>query len=226
MTENSPHRHENGPTSQHPQEWHGQKIITETDLHRAFPDDDAAARRLKFRRIRHGMVLIILVAAVVAAVFVAVGIFRGEIRIAALQPRATPPPSCPAGKFAYVPGKDVSINVYNGTQRPGLATSTAALLKHRAFRIGAVGNAPGGTPDTGGATALVVAGPEGFDEAFTVQQNIPGTSFSQDDRADASVSVILGPSYARLVDATTVQTDSGTLSCPNLVPPAVPSATP
>lgn len=222
MNDKPPRRHEKDPAPEHPENWHGVKIITETDLLSAFPDDGAVAtrRKVKWRRVRHGIVLIVLLLALVAAVFVAVGISRGEIKIAALQPDPKPTPTCPEGPFSYTATKDVTVNVYNSTGKDGLASSTSEALKKRGFTIGAVDNKQASVE---ASTAVVVAGSEGLDEAFTVQRNIPGTTFKMDDRTDGSVSVMLGMSYKELVDVKAISKEPGALSCPHLEPDPEPS---
>ncbi len=222
MNDKHPHRHEIDPPPEHPENWHGHKIITETDLLSAFPDDDAPTEKhkTKWRRIRHGIVLVVLLLALVAAVFVAMGIARGDIKIAALEPDPKPTPTCPAGPFSYTETKDVTVNVYNSTGKSGLASSTSEALKKRGFTIGAVDNKRAYVK---GSTAIVVAGPEGLDEAFTVQRNIPGTTFKLDERPDDSVSVILGVTYTELVDAKAISKEPGALSCPHLEPEPDPT---
>ncbi len=223
MTDKPPPRHETDPAPEHPENWHGRKIITETDLVSAFPTQDAAAsrRKVKWRRVRHGVVLIVLLLALVAAVYVAMGISRGDIKIAALQPEPKPTPTCPQGPFSYTDAKTITVDVYNSTGKSGLASSTAEVLKERGFTIGAVDNK---RAFVDGSTAVVVSGPEGLDEAYTVQQNIPGTTFKVDERTDDSVSVILGVTYTTLVDVKALSTEPGALSCPHLEPDPDPSA--
>ncbi|GAA1337373.1 LytR C-terminal domain-containing protein [Arthrobacter roseus] len=222
MTDKPPPRHETDPAPEHPENWHGRKIITETDLVSAFPDEDAASsrRKITWRRVRHGIVLIVLLLALVTAVFVAMGISRGDIKIAALQTEPTPTSTCPQGPFSYTEAKTITVNVYNSTGQSGLASSTAEILKERGFTIGAVDNK---RAFVDGSTAVVVAGSEGLDEAFTVQRNIPNTTFKVDARTDDSVSVILGVTYTTLVDVEALSLEPGALSCPHLEPDPDPS---
>ncbi|MFF9085642.1 LytR C-terminal domain-containing protein [Streptomyces sp. NPDC014991] len=51
--------------------------------------------------------------------------------------------AAPAARVEALPAPSrITVNVYNATQRSGLAKDTADQLRKRGFRIGAVGNAP------------------------------------------------------------------------------------
>lgn len=93
------------------------------------------------------------------------------------------------------PGQ-VSVNVYNSTDRTGLAASTAATLQERGFVVGTVANDPLGTTVAG--TAEIRYGPKGEDEAKLVQYYFAGSKLVLDDRKDTSVDVSLGEKFKQV----------------------------
>ncbi|WP_051427268.1 LytR C-terminal domain-containing protein [Arthrobacter sp. H20] len=197
MTDQPPRRHQTKRSKKNPIEWHGHRIVTENDLDNVFADTgDVERPHIYMRRLRHGIVLVVLVALLVAAVFVAVGINRGDIRIAALEPDPEPTYTCPAGPFEVQSPSAVTINLYNSTTVSGLAGTVGESLRERAFVVGEIGNR---TVNRVGMTAIVVAGPNGYSNAFTVQRQIPGTTFVEDERTDATVDVVVGSGYGALI---------------------------
>ncbi|MHA7154613.1 LytR C-terminal domain-containing protein [Arthrobacter sp. TMN-50] len=197
MTDQSPHRHETKKSKKNPIEWHGHRIVTENDLDNVFADTGEVERpHVYMRRLRHGVVLVVLVALLIAAVFVAIGINRGDIRIAALEPDPEPTYTCPAGPFEVQSPSAVTVNLYNSTTIDGLAGTVGERLAERAFVLGEIGNR---TVNRVGMTAIVVSGPAGYANAFTVQRQIPGTVFVEDERTDASVDVVVGSGFEALI---------------------------
>jgi hypothetical protein len=64
------------------------------------------------------------------------------------EPGATASPSCteaPVKKGQRLTIRQVTVNVYNGGTRQGLAGQTMDALRGRGFRGGEIGNAPSGT---------------------------------------------------------------------------------
>jgi hypothetical protein len=111
-------------------------------------------------------------------------------RAAAPGATTTPTPTVPAPA-------QVTVNVYNATGRAGLARSTAAELRRRGFRVAAVANDPLGRAVRG--VAEVRSGPRGAAAAVTVQAQLgEGAAAVRDQRADASVDLVLGGAYQRL----------------------------
>ena len=97
MSEHGSPRHQRAQAKQDPTEWHGQRIVTETDLGAVFTeDDDDRHRRVSMRKVFHGVVLILLVGLVSAAVYVALGVARGDISTGAPEPVPEPTSTCPA----------------------------------------------------------------------------------------------------------------------------------
>ncbi|MHA7240922.1 LytR C-terminal domain-containing protein [Arthrobacter sp. TMS1-12-1] len=211
MSEQGSPRHQRARARRDPTEWHGQRIVTETDLGAVFTEDDAdRRRRVTLRRVRHGVVLVLLVGLLTAAVYVALGIARGDIRTGA--PEATPEPTstCPAGPFDYQDPSAITVNVYNSTSIDGLAGTAADQLRGRAFAVREVGNKPAGRS---GMTALVISGEAGRANAFTLQRTIPGSVYVADEREDRTVDVILGSTYAGVVPPEKVDVTPAALSC-------------
>jgi hypothetical protein len=196
-----------------PAEWRGHRIVTEDDLGAVFGDsDDAATRRTKRRRAFHGVVLGMLIAVLIAAAVALQGITAGWIDLP--RPALRPPPQtdCPAGPYLYQSPDTVTVNVYNSTPTPGLATEVADALRDRGFNVGQTGNS---TVNRAGMTAIILSGPEGEAQAFTVQQQIPSTHYIQDDRKDSSVDVVVGSAYEGLNPVEKARAAiPGPISCP------------
>ncbi|MFJ6002990.1 LytR C-terminal domain-containing protein [Arthrobacter sp. NPDC092385] len=213
MTEHGSSRQQRAQARRDPTEWHGHRIITETDLGAVFTEDDDARRhRASMRRIRHGVVLVLLVALLAAAVYVALGIARGDISIGGSDAAPAPAPTstCPAGPFDYQDPSAVTVNVYNSTDIDGLAGIAAEQLRGRAFAVRDIGNREVGPT---GMTAIVVSGEGGRANAFTVQRTIPDSVYVADEREDRTVDVILGSTYAGIIPPEGVDVTPAGLRC-------------
>ncbi|MHA7180042.1 LytR C-terminal domain-containing protein [Arthrobacter sp. MDB2-24] len=214
MTEKDSPRLQRAEAKRDPTEWHGHRIVTETDLGAVFEaDDDARSRRVSTRRIRHGIVLVLLVGLLAAAVYTALALARGDISIGPLGASgASPAPTstCPAGLFDYQDPSSITVNVYNSTTIDGLAGTVAEQLRGRAFAVKGIGNREVGAT---GMTAIIVSGEGGRANAFTVQRTIPESIYVADEREDRSVDVILGSSYKDLVPPEAVDTTPAGLTC-------------
>lgn len=214
-----PHRHRHG--GEDPLHWHGHRIVTEQDLEETFAADESEKSSVyMWRRIRHGIVLLLLLALIIAGVFMAVAIARGDLKVPGFEPEAAPPPpTCPAGVHNYPPNNAITVNVYNGTLEEGLAAEVGLQLQIRGYTLGQTGNKDISRP---GLTAVLVSGPAGEANAFNLQRNIPSTDYVADSRSDASVDVILGSGFEGLVEQGLVDQTPGALSCPRLSPSPVP----
>ncbi|MHA7263133.1 LytR C-terminal domain-containing protein [Arthrobacter sp. TMN-37] len=210
MADYRPGRRERALAKRDPTEWHGQRIVTETDLGAVFASDEAERSARNSRRIRHGVVLVLLAGLVGAAAFTAVGINRGDIRIAALEPTPRPTETCPAGPFDYQDPSSVTVNVYNSTDIEGLAGTAAGQLRERAFVVAEVGNRP---VDPTGMTAIIVSGPEGEANAFTLQRTIPESVYVVDRRKGRTIDVVLGSAFTTIAPAEGLDTTPGGLTC-------------
>lgn len=208
-------------SKKNPIEWHGHRIVTENDLETVFADDgDVERPHIYMRRLRHGVVLVLLVALLAAAVIFALALARGEIKLPVSEPSPVPTSACPAGPFDLVDPASVTVNVLNSTSIEGLAGNAATALEERGFIVGALGNRTVGRTNM---TAIVVSGPAGYAQALTLQRTIPETVYVEDERPDATVDVVLGSDYEALIPAEEVNAEPGALTCEL---PSTASATP
>ncbi|WP_445155392.1 LytR C-terminal domain-containing protein [Arthrobacter sp. Hor0625] len=190
---------------------HGHHVVTGSELRAAFAEDDELENPARMRRrILHGVVLVLLVALVTAAVVVALQIRDGQIKLPTAERSQAAATVCPQATYDYTPHAKIKVNVYNSTSRPGLARTVAGELRARKFTVGAVGNTSSGFR----GVALVVSGAAGQSGAFSVQRNLPGSDYVQDARNDASVDVILTGDFKALAKPALVDQTPGKLSCP------------
>jgi LytR cell envelope-related transcriptional attenuator len=112
--------------------------------------------------------------------------------------RTTSRPVCPsvAPTPTPVPATAVTLNVYNGTDRRGLASSVAAELKKRGFKFGKVANDPLKRKVTG--LAEVRSSTAGNAAARTVIGHVGTVVPVPDQRKDASVDLVLGAAFKTL----------------------------
>ena len=105
-------------------------------------------------------------------------------------PSTAPPPTVVA------PAK-VRVNVYNATERRGLASTVATALKKRGFTVGEVANDPLKRSVTG--LAEVRSSAAGTDASRTVVAQVGPVVLVPDQRTDASVDLVLGATFKALV---------------------------
>jgi hypothetical protein len=189
---------------------HGHHVVSGPELRAAFeatPDDDTARVR---RWVLHSLVLVLLIGLIIAAIITALAIINGRLKLPAAEPAKETVSACPAATFDYLPHDKINLNVYNSTNRPGLARSVADEFLARKFVVGAVANIDAGYR----GVAAVVSGAAGQSAAFSVQRNLPGSDYFQDNRTDGSVDVVLARDYKELAAPELVDQTPGTLSCP------------
>lgn len=87
----------------------------------------------------------------------------------------------------------VTTNVYNATDRTGLAASTAEELQVRGFLIGVIDNDPLAKTITG--VAEIRHGPSGEQAARLMAFYLPGAELVDDGRKDATIDTVLGAAY-------------------------------
>ncbi len=111
---------------------------------------------------------------------------------------AAPTPSCPAPSPTptVVAAGEIRVNVYNATDRRGLASRVARSLKQRGFLVRRVDNDPAKRAVTGAAE--VRHGPAGTDAARTVAAQVGTVVLVPDERTNASVDLALGAGFVRL----------------------------
>lgn len=91
----------------------------------------------------------------------------------------------------------VLINVYNGTQRQGLAGTTAKALAARGFDVKEVANDPEGQKVIG--VAEIRYGPKGAEGAKLLGFYLPGAQMLPDDRSKKAVDVVIGKEFTEIV---------------------------
>ncbi|WP_258804754.1 LytR C-terminal domain-containing protein [Pseudarthrobacter sp. NS4] len=191
---------------------HGHHVVSGPELRATFEaaargaDDTARVRR----RVLHGVVLVLLIGLIAAAIIAALAIINGKLAIPTAEPAQETVSTCPAGTFDYTPPEQINLNVYNSTSRPGLARSVADEFLARKFMVADVSNVDAGYR----GVAAVISGAAGHSAAFSVQRNLPGSDYFQDGRTDGSVDVILSQDYSALTPPDLVDQTPGKLSCP------------
>ncbi|MEW2620147.1 LytR C-terminal domain-containing protein [Streptomyces sp. NPDC048106] len=104
-------------------------------------------------------------------------------------------------KALPAPGR-ITVNVYNATERTGLAKDTADQLKKRGFKIGDVGNA-GKDYDKKVKGAGVVLGPVSAvgTSLPVLGAQVAGAEQRPDGRKEATLDLVLGDGFKGLVKA-------------------------
>lgn len=120
----------------------------------------------------------------------------------------------------------VTSNVYNATDRTGLAAATAEELQVRGFLIGVIDNDPLAKTITG--VAEIRHGPSGEQAARLMSFYLPGAELVDDGRKDATIDTVLGAAYTAVAPQSEVDAalaaPSPSPSGPGCSPtPAVPS---
>ena len=114
-------------------------------------------------------------------------------------PRAAPPAAtCTGQAVAPTPGT-TTVNVYNATQRRGLAAATAAQVRKRGFKVTTVANDPLQKSVRG--PAEVRFGRAGAGRGALVLAMVKGAKAVVDARTDGSVDLVLGDTFSALAPA-------------------------
>ena len=106
--------------------------------------------------------------------------------------------TCQAEKVRkHILRREVTVSVYNGSKRSGLADRTMAELERRAFRPGDVANAPAGIKVT---YAQVLSTDKDDPEALLVAKQFRPRAHLvvADDEYGPGVDVMLGPRFKKL----------------------------
>lgn len=98
--------------------------------------------------------------------------------------------------------KDVEVNVYNATNRAGLAAQVAKGLRERGFAVKTVANDPKRAELTGRGELRY--GDQGKSGAELVDNTVGTFARKVDERTRTSVDVVLGPQFDGLVDKAAV----------------------
>ena len=199
--------------------------------------DPAKALRRRHRHERQAALFGILIAGLAIAALGGFAIFTDAIPspftrdFTTAKPDAdatvSPAPCPPAGTMPVV-YQNVKVNVLNATKRGGLATTIAASLTGRGFTIASTGNS---APVAAGV-AQIKFGASGVGAAYTLAAQLDGETLVLDTRKDATVDLIIGPDFAKLIDPGAVVLDPavelvGTPTCvalADVVPEQRPTA--
>jgi hypothetical protein len=198
------------------------------------PQNDGPKRKRPWGTV---VVIVLMMAVIFGGTYGAVVLLRGGGNSPA--PTTSTPTTCVT--VTVTPGatlpkpSSVTVNVYNATDRAGLARRTANELKDRGFGIGAVANDPLGKTVKG--IAEIRYGVDGLDQARLLRYYVPGATLVKDDRTDATVDLVTGQKFTGIrsqakVDealASPAPRPSGNCPTPTRTPstkPASPSPTP
>lgn len=113
--------------------------------------------------------------------------------------RAEPAPSCPAPTPTptVVPAAEITVNVYNASERRGLAARVAGELTKRGFIVKKVDNDPLKRAVTGAAE--VRHSEAGAGAASTVAAQVGDVVSVPDQRRKATVDLALGAGFTKLL---------------------------
>lgn len=184
--------------------------------------DPERARAVRRRRVheRQAVVFGVLLASLALAGLGAAAVYTDTIDVPLLaRDFSTPSPTagldvvapCPPAGAVPVPVQQVTVNVYNGSGRPGLAGSTLQDLQARGFVPGATGN----TAEPVKGVGRISFGAAGVTSAYALWDHLDDVTLQLDDRADATVDLAIGETFVDLVALEEV-----------LVDPALPLPTP
>jgi len=141
-----------------------------------------------------------------------------------------PPPPCPPDGAVPLAYDQVTVSVYNASDRSGLAGTTADVFASRGFAIGTTGNYPSSID----LPVEVLFGQSGVAAAYTVAAQLLSPRLVLDTREDATVDVVLGGGFAGVVPADEVTLDpskplvgaKGCVALEDAIADAVPGPTP
>jgi hypothetical protein len=144
-----------------------------------------------------------VVVAVVVALAVGIGggiLYTNHSKGAAAAPSSTCTPTAKASKSAapvkYPAPSTITVNVYNATNRKGLAKSTSGDLVARGFIAGKIANDPLKKSVPG--SAEIRYGPAGTLGAHVVAAQVVGGKLVRDARKDATVDFVVGDGFTAL----------------------------
>ena len=156
-------------------------------------EDDVRHRRM-YRRIRTAVTLVLLIGVVVWAAWYAWRVVTEPTATGNEDGPATQTPVCAvAVPTEAPPPEEISVNVYNGTSRNGLASQVAREMREQGYVILDVANDPLNRSVTGVAEVRA-ADPRNLAVVLILSQ-FPGAAFVQDQRSDEVIDVVLGEQF-------------------------------
>jgi hypothetical protein len=115
----------------------------------------------------------------------------------------------------------VQVNVYNASNRNGLAKKVAGEMKTQGYVTGKVANDP--LHATVKTSAQVRYGPKGKEGAELVASEVSGAKLVLDKRKDATVDLVLGSTYSVLGTPPSAKPSSNPSCHPSTTPTGTPS---
>jgi hypothetical protein len=110
---------------------------------------------------------------------------------------------------------DVSLNVYNATDRRGLAAAVAKSAITRGFKVKAIGNDP--KDATIKQVAQIRFGPEGAASARLLKMHVPQAVYVNDKRNGDTIDLVVGQAWKSFGKVPVVPTPTQTLrQCPTV----------
>ncbi|MFH5820962.1 LytR C-terminal domain-containing protein [Georgenia sp. AZ-5] len=170
------------------------------------PDDTDRLRAARRRHLQQrqtviigGLVTVLLVVGVIAG-----AMWAGLLPAPFTREFSSPEPTEEAIVTPCVPEgtappafTEITANVYNGTDRPGLAGDTAEGLGQAGVVVNQQANWPQG--EYSGAVQIIV-GPKAVAAGYSVARAFPGAVVSLDEnRDDETVDVVLGATYESML---------------------------
>jgi hypothetical protein len=169
--------------------------------------ESGASRARRARRRRALITLLVVALMLFFAFWYAYSYYRDSDRA-----KAAPSPTCTATATSTVrTPAQVTVNVYNATERAGLAAKTAADVRKRGFRVATVSNDPLQKDVT--IAAEVRYGASGTASAKLVLTLVKGAKAIKDSRTDSSVDLVLGATFTKLTPAPKAPTATTTPPC-------------
>lgn len=174
----------------------------------------ARQRRRRHTRERQAVVFGVLLGGLAVAALGATAVYTGSLNLPFLSRGfSTPDPTglaaadspCPPEGATPVPYGQISVNVFNGTNRIGLAGTTADALASRGFTIASQANASTQGYSGYAGTALIQFGSAGVAAAYTLAGQFDSPKLVLDDREDTTVDLVVGSGYSTMVAAADVQ---------------------
>jgi len=151
------------------------------------------------KRLRTAVTLVVAIALLAGAFYYASTYFKKGAATSAACPTGIATTAAPGAPGAAPAPGQITVNVYNATNRNGLAGDTAKGVKERGYVVGTVSNDP--LRKTIPQTAEVRHGKNGEVAAGVVAGLVAGSVLVVDARADASVDLVVGNGFQALVAA-------------------------
>jgi hypothetical protein len=167
--------------------------------------DRARTARRQHVHERQAVVFGVLLASLALAGLGAAAVYTDTLSVPFLaRDFSTPEPTagstviapCPPVGTMPIAATSVTVNVYNGSGRAGLAGRTLADLVARGFVAGATGNSPEPVRGAG----RISYGTAGVAAAYALRDHVPTAELVLDQRADGTVDFAVGEGFDGLVD--------------------------